>query len=61
MPQRILAQQTIQGHPNNLTFIQSRAEINLAIVAEYAQMMADGIVFDPIEGVQDESGIIWAS
>lgn len=47
--------------PNDLIFIQSRAEINLALVEEYAQMMADGVEFDPVEGVQDEDGnfVIW--
>lgn len=42
-----------------LTFIQSRAEINLTVVEEYAEMMADGVVFDPVEGLQGEDGTIW--
>ena len=44
---------------NDLIFIQSRAEINLALVEEYAQMMADGVEFDPVEGVQDEEGKVF--
>lgn len=54
-----LSKQNIQCHPNDLIFIQSRAEINLVIVEEYAAMMADGIIFDAIEGVQNESGQIF--
>lgn len=46
-------------HPNSLIFIQSRAEINLSIVDKYTQMMRDGVVFDPVEGIQDESGNVF--
>jgi hypothetical protein len=59
MSHKIFSSQNIQSSPEDLIFIQSRAEINLAIVAEYAQMMTDGTVFDPVEGVQDESGLIF--
>ena len=59
MPQKTLTQQNIQCHPNDLIFIQSRTEINTAIVEEYAAMMADGIIFDAVEGVQNESGQIF--
>ncbi|MFC1975760.1 hypothetical protein ACFLXQ_05135 [Chloroflexota bacterium] len=45
--------------PENLTFIQSRAEINFSIVDEYAAMMTDGLEFDPVEGIQDESGNVY--
>jgi hypothetical protein len=45
--------------PDNLIFIQSRAEINLSVVEEYAEMMAEGVVFDPVEGLQGEDGTIW--
>jgi len=59
MSQNTLSQQTIQYSPNRLTFIQSRAEINLSVVDEYAQMMEEGVVFDPVEGVLDENGDIY--
>ena len=49
----------VQHSPHNLTFIQSRAEIDFSTVDEYAQMMLDGIVFDPVEGVKDEKGAIF--
>ena len=50
---------TVQFSPYNLIFVQSRAEINLSIVEEYSQMMADGVVFDAVEGVQDETGEVF--
>ena len=61
MTQKILPQQTMQYSPGQLIFVQSRAEINLPLVEEYSQMMADGVVFDAFEGVQDETGevFIW--
>ncbi|MEW5958398.1 MAG: hypothetical protein AB1801_11770 [Chloroflexota bacterium] len=59
MPQKVLNQHTHQCYPNDLIFIQSRVEINFAIINEYSQMMEDGVVFDAIEGVQDESGKIY--
>lgn len=52
-------QNVMECSPHILTFIQSRAEIDFSTVDEYAQMMLDGIVFDPVEGVQDEKGTIW--
>ncbi|MBE7467688.1 MAG: ParB/RepB/Spo0J family partition protein [Anaerolineales bacterium] len=45
--------------PYQFIFIQSRAAINYAIINEYATMMSEGIVFDPIEGVQDAEGRIY--
>lgn len=59
MSQQIKPQRQSECHPDELIFIQSRAEINLTIVDEYADMMANGTVFDPIEGVQDDNGIIY--
>jgi hypothetical protein len=59
MSQQIKQQQQAEYHPDELIFIQSRAEINLIIVEEYADMMANGTVFDPIEGVRDDNGIIY--
>ena len=59
MSQHIKPQKRTECHPDELIFIQSRAEINLPIVEEYADMMANGTVFDPIEGIQDENGIIY--
>lgn len=59
MSQQTKQQQQAEYHPDELIFIQSRAEINLAIVEEYADMMVNGTVFDPIEGVQDDNGIIY--
>jgi hypothetical protein len=52
MSQATKSPKQAEYHPNDLIFIQSRAEINLALVEEYAQMMADGVEFDPVEGVQ---------
>lgn len=49
----------ITAEPKELVFIQSRAEINFSVVDEYAEMMTDGVVFDPVEGIQGEDGIIW--
>jgi len=50
-----------QIDPNTVIYIQSRVEMNPALIDEYAAMMANGIEFDPVEGVQDDSGemIIW--
>ncbi|GIK37458.1 MAG: hypothetical protein BroJett011_12910 [Chloroflexota bacterium] len=45
--------------PHQLIFIQSRASINYALINEYATLMSEGIVFDPIEGVQDAEGHIY--
>ncbi|MCB0191928.1 MAG: ParB N-terminal domain-containing protein [Anaerolineae bacterium] len=59
MSQQAKPQKQSEYHPDELIFIQSRAEINLTIVDEYADMMANGTVFDPIEGVQDDNGIIY--
>jgi hypothetical protein len=39
--------------PHDLIFIQSRAITNYSTIEEYAKMMTNGIVFDPIEAVQD--------
>jgi len=59
MSQHIKPPEQAEYHPNELVFIQSRAELNLAIVQEYAEMMEDGVTFDPIEGIQDENGQIY--
>lgn len=40
-------------NPDELTFIQSRAEVDPATVDEYARMMADGIGLDPAEAVSE--------
>ncbi|GIK42419.1 MAG: hypothetical protein BroJett011_62520 [Chloroflexota bacterium] len=37
----------------NLVFIQSRAEIDLALVEEYAQMMRDGVQFHPARAIAE--------
>ena len=52
-------QHKTECYPSSLTFIQSRAEINLPLVEESSQMMADGGVFDAVEGVQDETGEVF--
>jgi ribosomal protein L37AE/L43A len=50
----------IYEDPNSLIFIQSRAEANFATIDEYAQMMENGVAFDPVEAVQDgETGQIF--
>jgi hypothetical protein len=45
--------------PHQLMFIQSRATIIYALINEYATMMSDDTVFDPVEGVQDTEGRIY--
>jgi hypothetical protein len=45
--------------PNELVFIQSRATTNIDLVDEYAEMMQNGVEFDPAQGVQDENGQIY--
>lgn len=43
-----------------LEFIQSRAEVDLDLVEEYAGMMADGVGFDPCDAITDGSRVyIW--
>ena len=59
MSQQIKAPVQAECYPDELIFIQSRAEINQAIVQEYSEMMADGIIFDAVEGVQDENGLVY--
>jgi hypothetical protein len=49
----------IYQNPQELSFIQSRAETNQELIAEYAEMMQDGVEFDPAQGVQDEAGRIF--
>ena len=51
----------ILADPKELILIQSRAETNQDLVAEYAEMMQSGIQFDPAYGVRDEDGqtFIW--
>ena len=52
---------TRQLDPKDVIFIQSRAEINHDVVAEYQTLMADGVRFDPASGLEDDSGqvFIW--
>lgn len=46
--------------PNTLTFIQSRAESDPALVEEYAAMMSEGVGFDPASAVTDGTHIyVW--
>jgi len=59
MSKQILPDQIEKYSPENLIFIQSRAEINLAVVEEYAEMMLDGVEFDPVEGIRDETGNVY--
>ena len=42
--------------PDELTFIQSRVEINPLLIEEYAEMMQAGITFDAAQAVQDNQG-----
>lgn len=50
----------MQCSPEELVFIQSRAEVNYSIVNEYAEMMCDGIEFDPVSAIQDGEQIyVW--
>ena len=44
--------------PHELNYIQSRADINQDIVHEYSKQMKSGVIFDPVEAIQDESGKI---
>jgi hypothetical protein len=44
--------------PNEVVFIQSGAT-NTDLVAEYAEMMQNGVEFDPVQGMQDEIGQIY--
>lgn len=46
-------------HPNELLFLQTRLEIDEATVAEYVEMMAAGIEFDPAQAIEDEAGFIY--
>ena len=46
-------------NPQDLTFIQSRAETDPSIITEYAEMMKNGVEFDPADGVRDENGNIY--
>ncbi len=60
MSREITTQQKIECPPNNLTFIQSRAEINFSVVNEYAEMMSNGVEFDPVSAIQEEDQIyVW--
>ncbi len=45
-------------HPNDLVFIQSRAEINQSLIEEYTALMASGVEFDAVEGIEDNNGQI---
>ncbi len=48
-----------QEHPADLIFIQSRAEVNLAVIEEYAEMMEAGVEFDPVQAIEDEEGGVY--
>ena len=45
--------------PTAAHYIQSRAQMDFALVDEYAQMMQAGIEFDPAEGIVDADGTIY--
>lgn len=46
--------------PGDLVFIQSRADVNQAAIDEYAQLMAEGVEFDPVQAVQEGQKIyVW--
>lgn len=45
--------------PNKAIFIQSRAQMDFDLVDEYAQMMRDGVTFDPAFGIEDADGQIY--
>lgn len=49
----------ISADPDQLAFIQSRAETNYTLVDEYAEMMKAGVEFDPAQGIRDENGQIY--
>lgn len=60
MSQHIKPQKQAEYHPDELIFIQSRAEINDSIVNEYAEMMRDGVEFDPVSAIQEGDQIfVW--
>ncbi len=46
-------------HPDELLFIQSRLELDEATVAEYVEMTAAGIEFDPAQAIEDAAGFIY--
>ncbi len=46
-------------NPHDLFFIQSRAEMNFEMVDEYAEMMGNGVTFDPCEGIEAEEGNVY--
>jgi ribosomal protein S27E len=46
-------------NPNDLVFIQSRAESDPAVIEEYATMMLDGVEFEPAQGITDGKIYIW--
>lgn len=45
--------------PRELHYIQSRQDSSLMTIKEYAQMMQDGVEFDPIEAVEDNESNIF--
>ena len=45
--------------PTAAHYIQSRAQMDFALVDEYAQMMRDGVEFDAAQGVEDATGAIY--
>lgn len=49
----------VNADPDQLVFIQSRAETNYTLVDEYAEMMRAGVEFDPAQGFREENGQIY--
>ena len=45
--------------PHAPMYIQSRAQMDFALVDEYAQMMRDGVEFDPAQAIEDADGKIY--
>lgn len=43
-------------NPHTVEYIQSRAEMNYALVDEYAAQMQDGVNFDPVQCERSTDG-----
>ena len=64
IPLELPQQQTItpdirEIDPHAPMYIQSRAQMDFALVDEYAQMMRDGVEFDPAQAIEDADGKIY--
>lgn len=57
--QRTIAPDIREIQPTAAHYIQSRAQMDFALVDEYAQMMRDGVEFDPAQGIEDADGTIY--